>query len=55
MKLYYELDMELSDSADNFKVGDESNQGFALSNTFIGNKIGEAIGLGWGDKFRVYL
>lgn len=48
MQLYYELEVELSDIADSFKVGDEGNQGFASSDAFIGNKIGEGIGLGWG-------
>lgn len=40
-EIIYELEVELTDLADNFKAGDEGNQGFGLSNAFIGKgKIG---------------
>lgn len=47
MKLYYELEVDLTGLADNFKVGDESNHGFGLSNAFIWKEeIGEGMGFG---------
>lgn len=53
MKLYYELEVDLTGLADNFKVRDESNQGFGLSNLYGRRRLEEEWVL--GDKSRVLL
>ena len=46
-KLYYKLEVALTDLAANFKAGNDSNQGFDISNAFIGKgNIEEGPGLG---------
>lgn len=51
MKLHYDLEVELTDLEDNFKIGD---QGFGFSNAFIGKgKVGRENRFWLGNKSRV--